>query len=289
MTLYTWSQTAATNSNADVTSPWPEGMAPSQVNDSARALMAAAAKFRDDNSGVIVTGGASTAYTAANFQGWSALVDGYTISVQFHVTNGASPTLNISSSGAKPILLATSTVPVAATILAGSTHKLTYDLTLDSWILHGYVLTLPELVTGTKVLFQQTAAPTGWTKDTTHNDKTLRVVSGAASSGGTVAFSTAFASKTVAGTVGGTAITEAQMPLHGHPWRFATTPDTSSGGIVLGGANQANKAAFTGTPTATLGEQIGGTGGGATHTHSFTGTAIDMAVQYVDIIIATKN
>src|SRR5258705_1060032 len=45
---------------------------------------------------------------------------------------------------------------------------------------------------GTKMLFQQTTAPTGWTKDTTHNDKALRVVSGTASSGGSSAFSTVF-------------------------------------------------------------------------------------------------
>jgi exopolysaccharide biosynthesis protein len=31
------------------------------------------------------------------------------------------------------------------------------------------------------------------------------------------------------------------------------------------------------------------TGGGGSHTHSFTGTAINLAVQYVDVIIATKD
>jgi hypothetical protein len=33
----------------------------------------------------------------------------------------------------------------------------------------------------------------------------------------------------------------------------------------------------------------GSTGGGATHTHSFTGNAINLAVSYVDVILATKN
>jgi hypothetical protein len=54
---------------------------------------------------------------------------------------------------------------------------------------------------GTLMLFQQTAAPTGWTKSTTHDNKALRVVSGTASSGGTVAFTTAFASQTPTGSV----------------------------------------------------------------------------------------
>jgi hypothetical protein len=116
---------------------------------------------------------------------------------------------------------------------------------------------------GTLMLFQQTAAPTGWTKQTTHNDKALRVVSGTASSGGTTAFSTVMASRTPAGTVGNTALTAAQVPA------FTTIADGQTG-------------AFSTFVT-------GSTGNGANHTHSFTGTAMDFAVQYVDLIIASKN
>lgn len=148
--------------------------------------------------------------------------------------------------------------------------------------------------TGTKMLFQQTAAPTGWTKITTTDNAALRVVSGTVSSGGTVNFTTAFASQGVAGTNTGTAITEAQMPLHGHPFRYssvtaATANSTTTGGVMLNTAGAGNAVAFTGTPAATLGEQIGGTGGGATHTHTFTGTAIDLAVKYIDVIICSKD
>jgi hypothetical protein len=59
----------------------------------------------------------------------------------------------------------------------------------------------PAFVSGTLMLFQQTSAPTGWTKQTTHDNKALRVVSGSASTGGSVGFTTAFASQAVAGTV----------------------------------------------------------------------------------------
>ena len=31
------------------------------------------------------------------------------------------------------------------------------------------------------------------------------------------------------------------------------------------------------------------TGGGGSHTHSFTGTAINLAVQYIDMILASKD
>ena len=54
------------------------------------------------------------------------------------------------------------------------------------------VVTSSDFPAGTTMLFQQTTAPTGWTKQTTHNDKALRVVSGTASSGGTLAFTTVF-------------------------------------------------------------------------------------------------
>ena len=43
-----WSTTAASNANADPAVNWAEGMAPSAVNDSARATMASVAKWRDD-------------------------------------------------------------------------------------------------------------------------------------------------------------------------------------------------------------------------------------------------
>lgn len=65
---------------------------------------------------------------------------------------------------------------------------------------------------GTLMLFQQTTAPKYWTKQVTHNDKALRVVSGAASSGGSNAFSTVMA-QTV---VGSTTLSISQMPSHRH-------------------------------------------------------------------------
>lgn len=131
---------------------------------------------------------------------------------------------------------------------------------------------------GTKMLFAQTSAPTGWTKDTTHNDKALRVVSGNASSGGSVAFTTAFASKSVSGTVGGTALTVDQIPPHFHTVEILNVASpTAFGGIntVYGGSGVLSATSVV--------------GGNQAHTHSFSGTAIDLAVSYVDVIIATKD
>ena len=55
MTLYKWSQAASLDAAADPTVNCAEGQALSSINDSARAMMAATAKYRDDIAGVIVT------------------------------------------------------------------------------------------------------------------------------------------------------------------------------------------------------------------------------------------
>ncbi len=58
---------------------------------------------------------------------------------------------------------------------------------------------------GTKMIFQQTSAPTGWTKVTSSVDnKALRVVSGTAGSGGSNAFSNTLASRSLSANASNT-------------------------------------------------------------------------------------
>ena len=129
------------------------------------------------------------------------------------------------------------------------------------------------------MLFVQTAAPVGFTKSTANNDKALRVVSGTASTGGSVAFTTAFASQAVSGTVGNHTLTTAQMPSHTH-----NTASTGAGTFATAGGYAYRIDFGTKNTYASA-----ATGGGGSHNHSFTGTAIDLAVSYVDVIIATKD
>jgi fatty acid/phospholipid biosynthesis enzyme len=84
---------------------WQEGQAPSTVNDSARAMMAATAKYRDDIAGAIVTSGSSTAYTVSSYEVFDTLahLGGQMIAFTPHTTNGATVTLNVDSLGAKPL------------------------------------------------------------------------------------------------------------------------------------------------------------------------------------------
>jgi microcystin-dependent protein len=140
MTLYKWSQTSASDATADSTINWQEGQAPSTVNDSARAMMAATAKYRDDIAGAIVTGGTSTAYTVSSYQVFDTLahMNGAMIAFVPHATNGATVTLNVDSLGAKPLRSAPSTELLAGTIIQGTPYVATYNNSDAVWYLRNF-------------------------------------------------------------------------------------------------------------------------------------------------------
>lgn len=135
MTLWKWSQTAATNDDVDSTINWQEGQSPGSVNNSARAMMAAVAKYRDDLSGNLVTGGTSTAYTITTNQGLTTLTDGFTVRARMNATSGTDPTLNVDSLGAKDIVVDSNgtNVPSGA-LLDDQIYTFTYDSTADAWL-----------------------------------------------------------------------------------------------------------------------------------------------------------
>lgn len=151
---------------------------------------------------------------------------------------------------------------------------------------------------GTRMLFMQSAAPVGWTKLTSHNNKALRIVSGnGGGSGGSQAFTNAFKNQTISATTGsktaGGSVTvnnhtlsEAQMPHHWH--------DTGSASVTAQQLPGAVQSAGHSTHFRTSGK--GGTQGHA-HTASFSGSShnhslsasVNLAVQYVDAIICVRN
>jgi microcystin-dependent protein len=140
MTLYKWSQTSASDATADSTINWQEGQAPSTVNDSARAMMAATAKYRDDIAGAIVTGGNSTAYTVSSYQVFDTLahLGGQTIAFTPHTTNGATVTLNVDSLGAKPLRTSPGAELLAGTIIQGTPYVAVYNNSDAVFYLQGF-------------------------------------------------------------------------------------------------------------------------------------------------------
>lgn len=243
------------------------------------------------------TGSAATLTTARTIQTDLASTSSASFDGSANITPGITGTLGVANGGtgattltANNVLLGNGTSAVQFVAPGTNGNVLTSNGT--TWI--SAAAASGGFAAGTAMLFVQTSAPTGWTKSTTHNNKALRVVSGTASSGGTVAFTTAFASQAVTGTVGtsgATTLSTTEMPSHTHTpiarRNTVTFTDSASG---LYGLYSTNSSGTYGTMN-TVGNSTN-TGGGGSHTHSggtFTGTAIDLAVQYVDVIIATKD
>jgi hypothetical protein len=152
--------------------------------------------------------------------------------------------------------------------------------------------------TGTRMIFAQNAAPTGWTKDTTnYNQHAIRIVTGTAGgTAGTVDFTTAFTSQAVTGSVtitavagsaGATTLSTPQIPSHTHP---------SGGQPATSRVTPNPKGAYAVGPPGVA--NTGAAGGGGSHTHpfsfssgsgTFSGTAINLAVKYLDVMTATKD
>ena len=119
--------------------------------------------------------------------------------------------------------------------------------------------------TGTRMLFNQTSAPIGWTKETGAGfaNRALRLTTGTTGSGGSTVFTSVFgASKNTSSHT----LTISEMPPHTHSVAIAST-----------GSGTTPEATGTGAGSVTTTSS----GGGSGHTHPLS---LDLA--YVDIIIA---
>ena len=173
---------------------------------------------------------------------------------------------------------------------------------------------------GTRMLFQQSNAPSGWTKDTTQDNKALRVVSGAVGSGGAVGFTSAFANRNVSDT----ALDTDQIPGHTHGFSgttgtagnhshsgstnttgnhnhrsFGTTGGSYRTGLLqprsansqgsystefAGNHSHSLSTNTTGNHTHTVSGNTSSTGSGRAHSHQ-----LDLSVAYMDVIIGVKD
>lgn len=148
---------------------------------------------------------------------------------------------------------------------------------------------------GSTMLFVQSSAPTGWVQDTTINDYALRITSGTVGTGGSVNFSSVFTSVTPTGTTSSctlgaatdaTILTSLHIPSHNH-----TYPSNGPSSISYPGTG--NRSPFD--DGATSSDVTGGAGSGHAHpsggtlTTNFTGNSINMAVKYLDCILATRS
>jgi hypothetical protein len=158
--IWDWSRTAATNSNADAGIGWAEGMSPAAINNSARGMMAALAKWAYDLGGQVVTAGTSTAYTATTTSGLGSLAEGRMLCVEMDETNGVNPTLNVDGLGAKKVYKfgGSGAVQMAAGELqAGGRYLLQYDTSLDT-AAGGWIVLNPTAAEATAAEYQADTA-----------------------------------------------------------------------------------------------------------------------------------
>ncbi len=161
---------------------------------------------------------------------------------------------------------------------------------------------------GSVMVFFQANAPTGWTKVTTQNDKTLRVVSGtgggtggdwAMTSGETSSSNGAHVHAGAAHThshnlaAGAHTLSTSEMPSHDHsvtgyggnPWnstglRWQTSSNSSNQNTGNAGGGGSHSHSTSGSITNSNADTSGSAGA---HTHTIA------APQYIDVIICSKD
>jgi hypothetical protein len=154
-----WSTTAANNATADPTVNWAEGMAPSAVNDSARAQMASVAKWRDDLYGItagLSTGGSLTAYTVTTNSTYAsaAAMSGAIFTIIPHATSGAAPTLAVDGLAARALNVSTGVAVPTGALISGTPYFVRYKHSTTEFIVLGPsidVLTGLDIIGGTQL------------------------------------------------------------------------------------------------------------------------------------------
>lgn len=132
---------------------------------------------------------------------------------------------------------------------------------------------------GTRLPFQQTTPPPGYTKDTATaglNNSSMRLVTGAVVNGGSLDFTTAFADRVLGGAVQAMTLDITQIPPHTHTYDQPIPGNRDTG---TGASNIESRQ---------LGVATGSAGGGQPHTHGLTLNNLNMAVRYFDFSIGVR-
>jgi len=143
--------------------------------------------------------------------------------------------------------------------------------------------------TATKVIFRQTAAPTGWTKETDTHDSMLRMSN-------TTLADRYNASRKVTDIFAGRTITQAHLPSVNLTGSTGVESNDHTHQVTNDGGSGSNPGSAAFRTSDIAGSSRTETSGGisANHTHSVTvalggsGSAFDMIVNYVDVISASK-
>lgn len=114
--------------DASNTARFPEGQLPSTVNNGARALEGMLARGLGDSVlSALATAGSSNTYTLTPNRTVAAYADGQHFRAEANHTNTGAATLNVSSLGAKSIVLTDGSALYAGAITSGGKYDFVYD------------------------------------------------------------------------------------------------------------------------------------------------------------------
>lgn len=133
---------------------------------------------------------------------------------------------------------------------------------------------------GTRMVFQMTTPPTGWTKETgaAYDDALLRFETGTIGTGGSVGFNTVFTSWTFTGTVGSDTPSTAKTAAHAHTVAAQVDDNSADAGSHLRRDDTTNGNVNTSS-----------VGSGTAHDHTLTMNAANLAGKYVEACVAEKS
>lgn len=196
---------------------------------------------------------------------------------------------------------------LVSTTLTGNL-TVTANVSAANYTGNGAALTgIASFASGTKMVFYQASAPTGWTQDTAAalSNTVMSVVTGTGGgTGGTTSYFSSFLATTnksgtqpaapvtgsVSGTVGGHTLSTPELASHAHDINPVSAARGGNPGVILVGPS-AIPASGPGTIPA---------GGGGSHAHPFSGslsgatasvsvTVPAADVKYANVIVATKD
>jgi hypothetical protein len=180
---------------------------------------------------------------------------------------------------------------------AGLANKVAYDDTtfaVSQFQVTGLIAALAAITgnlipASSKAGFFQASAPTGWTQVTTNNDAIMRVVSG--TGGGAKTSGAGLSALTIGGTVDGHSITQAELPncsfTVNDPGHYHNMPYWSVGSSGGTGRLSQSGTGFQNVNPSPTGIGVTSGGSNTAHTHTFTSSTVN--VNYVDMIICSKN
>lgn len=291
--VHEWAVAAGDN-NGTPPAGAPENMQPGKVNDTVREIMAAVARwYQDQRMGSLVTAGSGNAYTLTSNQTYAALSDIGLISVRVDRANTGAATLNVDSLGAKSWYKRPGSVEYASgDLVADQTVVVAYNATDDAFETVGGHS--GDIDSGSSMIKFDAAADNGWTKDTTANldDTAIRLVTGTPGSRTDQSgLSTVFGIT----STDNHSLSEAQLASHDHTDGSLDvanhdhdmgldvdglnfSPIGGSGDVQNGGGDD------TGNTSPDVTGSTANAGGGSGHDHD-----IDLRANYHDVIKQDKD